>query len=60
MFPEHMWSLIPVTKETSGQQENQLDTEIYIRRRQPTSSREVRMTQSKQIWNLKGWPLCRS
>lgn len=55
-----MWSLIPVTKETSGQQENQLDTEIYIRRRQPTSSREVRMTQSKQIWNLKGWPLCRS
>lgn len=59
MFPEHMWSLTLVTKGTSGQQENQLYTKVYIRR-QPTSSREVRMTQGKQMQNLKGWPLCRN
>lgn len=57
MFPEHMGSLIVVTKGTCGQQENQLYTKVYIRK-QPTISRAV--TRSKQMRNLKGWPLGRS
>lgn len=29
--PEHMWSLILVTKGTSGQRENRLCTKVYVR-----------------------------